>query len=234
MPAASVSGTRLGSRLKASLLGPGAFLLRGIFRFLGASYRYEVLHQERIDLLLAKPRPVVMSLWHDQSFAAGWFVYDRLHRGGIEISLLASRSRDGELVTRLARPLKLRVVRGSSSRGGREALMGMYRSISKHGASPVVMPDGPRGPQHVCKAGAVLLSQLAQVPVLPLAFVAERAWHIRSWDRMAVPRFRSRVAVAVGEPWQVPRQLAQGEIEVHQRKMESVLQALATEARGSL
>ena len=43
MPAASVSGTRLGSRLKASLLGPGAFFLRGIFRFLGGSYRYEVL-----------------------------------------------------------------------------------------------------------------------------------------------------------------------------------------------
>ena len=231
MPGASTS---VAGRLKSSLLWPGAFLLRGLFRILGASYRYDLLHRERIEDLLASPRPVVVSLWHDQIFAAGWFLYHDLHCRGLDLALVASHSRDGELVTRFARPWKLRVVRGSSSQGGREALMGMYRAISKHGASPLVIPDGPRGPRHVCSAGALLLSQLAQVPILPLVFVPERAWHLRSWDRMAVPRFGSRVAVAVGELQQMPRRLATGELEAQRRRMESLLQTLAAEAQETL
>ena len=67
------------------------------------------------------------------------------------------------------------MVRGSTSRGGRGAILALHRALVKHGASPLLAPDGPRGPRHVAKSGAVLLAQFGQAPIVPLAFAPARA-----------------------------------------------------------
>jgi lysophospholipid acyltransferase (LPLAT)-like uncharacterized protein len=145
--------------------------------------------------------------------------------------VIASHSRDGELVARLAAPLGLPVVRGSTSRGGRGAILALYRALAKHRSSTLILPDGPRGPRHVAKAGAVLLAQFAEVPIVPLAFAAERVYTLRSWDRMVIPRPRSRVAVVIGEPRRVPRRLSAAQLEEERTRLEASLDALADEAR---
>jgi lysophospholipid acyltransferase (LPLAT)-like uncharacterized protein len=213
------------------LLAPPA--LAGLFHTLASSYRYSVAQPERLDAL-RRDGPVVLVLWHDQAFAAARFLHRDLHRRGRPLTVIASHSREGELVARLAARLEVPVVRGSSSRGGRAAILGLYRALAKHGSSALLLPDGPRGPRHVAKAGAVLLAQFAQVPIVPLGFAADRAVTLRSWDRMTVPRWWARVAVEIGEPQRVARQLAPDELEQERARLERTLEALAVEASASV
>jgi lysophospholipid acyltransferase (LPLAT)-like uncharacterized protein len=209
-------------------LGPPALV--GLFHSLAASYRYAVVQPERLEALRSGG-PAVVVFWHDQAFAAARFLHRDLHRAGCELTVIASQSREGELVARLAAHLGVPVVRGSSSRGGRGAILALYRAIAKHASSALILPDGPRGPRHVAKPGAVLLAQFAQVPIVPLAFAADRGVGLRSWDRMEVPRPAARVVVTIGEPRRVARHLAPAELEEERAGMEAALEALAREAR---
>ena len=162
--------------VKWRLVRPAGFAVRNVLRILGGSARYVVCHGERLEELRRAGKPVVVSFWHDQSFTAGWYVNRELHRSGVPLTLLASHSHDGEMLVHVGRPWGMRVVRGSASRGGRAAILALYRELVDHGSSPVIVPDGPRGPAHVCKLGALLLSKMAKVPILPLGFSPDRAW----------------------------------------------------------
>jgi len=212
-------------------LAPAA--IAAIYRTLARSYRYVVARPERLEALLANG-PVVLAMWHDQAFAAARFLDRRLHRGGLALTLIASQSRDGELVARLAQSLDIPVVRGSTSRGGRGAILALHRALVKHGASPLIAPDGPRGPRHHAQSGAVLLSQFGQAPLQPIAFAPARAARLGSWDRMLVPRPWTRIAVALGEQRRIPRQLDAEGLEAERSRLESTLDALEVEARAAL
>ncbi len=217
------------------LLWLGAGLLRGLVWLLGTSWRFEVVRgQERRAQILADARPVVLSFWHNQSFISAYALYYHWHRQGLPVTLAASRSRDGELVSKLGRMLGLEVIRGSASRGGRELIRACYRSIVRQGSSPVVIPDGPRGPAGRAKPGAVVLAQMARAPILPLAFAAPRPWRLRSWDRLIIPRPFSRVTVAVGEPLTVPRDLSEEDLERQRLRLEEALAALTAAAEAGL
>jgi lysophospholipid acyltransferase (LPLAT)-like uncharacterized protein len=212
-------------------LGPLA--VGAIYHTLGASYRYVVSRPERLDSLLAGG-PVVLAMWHDQAFAAARFLDRRLHRSGLALNLIASQSRDGELVARLAGQLGIPVVRGSTSRGGRGAILALHRALVKQGSSPLLAPDGPRGPRHVAKTGAVLLAQFGQAPIVPLAFAAAGGARLRSWDRMLIPRPWSRVGVAIGEARSVPRDQDADRLESEREHLEVTLEALAAEAAAAI
>ena len=67
--------------------------------------------------------------------------------------------------------------------------------------------DGPRGPARQAQPGAVWLAKATGNPVVPFHIEAERCWTARSWDRAQVPRPWSRVAIAIGEPLDVPARL---------------------------
>jgi lysophospholipid acyltransferase (LPLAT)-like uncharacterized protein len=190
---------------------PAAALLgRGVLRLLWASVRQQPV-SSIAQSRLAQAVPGILVLWHEEILLASTFVTRILKTR--TLAILASRSDDGELVTRVGRPFGLHIARGSASRGGREGLRALYKALSKSGASPLLMPDGPRGPAHVVKPGAVVLAQMTGVPILPLHFAADRVWTVRSWDRMAVPKPLCRIRLRVGEPLSVPRQLSTQQVE---------------------
>ncbi|MBX7244348.1 MAG: lysophospholipid acyltransferase family protein [Candidatus Sumerlaeaceae bacterium] len=129
-----------------------------------------------------------------------------------DVDVLMSRSRDGEILDRLVRMFGAGTIRGGSSSGQLEALREMQRSLSV-GRSVVVAVDGPRGPAGVVKPGIVLTAQYSGVPIVPCAVIAERAWHVRSWDRTAIPKPFSRIVMQYGQPIHVPRNASREELE---------------------
>jgi lysophospholipid acyltransferase (LPLAT)-like uncharacterized protein len=226
--------SRLSAEIKRWLLWPAALILRLLVAILGRTYRFRILHPERLEELLLSGRPVIVCFWHNQIFAACYFIRKELTSKGFKMTLLASHSRDGELVARFARNWKLRTVRGSASRGGVAAIRALHRSLVKDASSPILIPDGPRGPQFECKPGAILLSQFSRAPILPLGFAAGSSWNLKSWDRIFVPRFWSRVAVTIGAPIQIPRNLDDAEREVLRAGLEEELNALRAESQSAV
>jgi hypothetical protein len=143
-------------------------------------------------------RPVIFALWHGRLLPLGF-----LHRGQ-NIVCLASRSADGEYITRVLQHWGFGVVRGSSSSGGDTAFRELVRAV-RAGRSVAVTPDGPRGPRERLKPGVLQLAQLTGAPLVPLAAAASRSWWFVSWDRFLLPQPFARLHVAYGDPVFVPR-----------------------------
>lgn len=175
--------------------------------------------RDSLARLCAGEQPLVLSFWHDRSpLAVGLLLRHVL--GRVPVTLLASQSRDGELVTRIARPWGVSIVRGSASRGGREAIRQIYRQLVHERSSPILIPDGPRGPQYQFKVGVAVVAQMAGVAILPLGFGCSRAWRLRSWDRMLVPKPLARITVWVGSPQTIARD---ADLEAERQRLERVL-----------
>jgi lysophospholipid acyltransferase (LPLAT)-like uncharacterized protein len=183
---------------------------RFVAELLGSTCRVRV--QPGGPSLDAVPTPAILACWHEQILAAAPFAFG-LADGGRRMAVMASLSRDGELIARIAAAHGAAVVRGSTSRGGRAGLLALYRVVSGSGASPLVLPDGPRGPRREPKAGVVVLAQMTGAPIAPFACVPRRAIALRSWDRMLLPAPFTVVSVALGELVSVPRQLSEAERE---------------------
>jgi hypothetical protein len=179
---------------------------------------------------LARSRPpTAVVVWHHQLFLAAWLLHRELVRRGVPMVVLVSRSRDGTLASEVGRLLGAEVVRGSTSRGGGAALRQLLRAAAA-GGTPLIIPDGPRGPALACKPGAIALAELGQLSVLPLALAVDRAWRLRSWDRLVVPKPFARLSVVIGGRRQVPASLDHAGREVARRELEAELNRLTAAA----
>ncbi len=116
-----------------------------------------------------------------------------------KVTVMVSRSRDGEYAARLLHAFGLKVVRGSSTHGGIDALSELIQKIME-GRSGGMVIDGPVGPARVAKIGAVFMAQKAGVPIIPLSYGADRCWVLKSWDRFMIPKPFARVILRYEEP----------------------------------
>jgi lysophospholipid acyltransferase (LPLAT)-like uncharacterized protein len=125
---------------------------------------------------------------------------------GRRISVLISRSRDGELIARTVARFGIDASRGSSSRGGAGGLRELLRKAAA-GYDLAFTPDGPRGPAGVVQPGVILAAAATGLPVQPVAIAASRCRRLRSWDRFLVPLPLAAVHIVYGEPMTIERRV---------------------------
>ncbi len=191
-----------------------------------------VLGEEHIVAALARAPSFIPVYWHQHQVFCVRQLLD-MRQSGLKLGFLISPSVDGELGAMLVRRVGGEVIRGSSSHTGARALRDYYQALSRDHVSPAITPDGPRGPVRVFKPGAVLLAQLSQRPMIPLAFAASRAWRIQ-WDEFVIPKPLARICIAVGEPVYIPKGLDAAGLERHQIDMAQRLAALYRQADYAL
>jgi lysophospholipid acyltransferase (LPLAT)-like uncharacterized protein len=171
--------------------------------------------------------------WHQHLLFGARALLD-LREDGLKVGFLISASVDGTAPALLVQRIGGHVIRGSSTHTGARALRDYYETIVKQHVSPAITPDGPRGPAHEFKPGAVMLAQLTGKPILPISIAASRAWRFRTWDRFELPLPFSRVVIAYGEPVLLPRGLDADSLARLQVEMAQKLEALQVEARAAL
>jgi lysophospholipid acyltransferase (LPLAT)-like uncharacterized protein len=177
----------------------------GAVRALGATLRLTEEGGEAMQPLWAARQPLIYAVWHARILMVPWLnARLRRSRGARAVRVLASRSRDGELVARWVGRFGLPVVRGSSSRGGAQALRALAAAV-RAGEDVAVVPDGPRGPRERLQAGLVVLAAATGAPVVPLGFAARPARRLASWDRFLVPWPFARAVVVFGKAITVAR-----------------------------
>lgn len=184
-----------------------------------------------LDEALARAPSLIPCFWHQHQLFCAKYLLEQ--RARLKAGWLISPSVDGELGAMMVRRVGAHVIRGSSSHTGARALRDYYQALVKDGISPVITPDGPRGPRFKFKPGAILLAQMSGRPILPMAYAATRAWRIK-WDRFVIPVPLSRIAIAIGPPRYVPRTLDAPALERLQGEMEAQLAGLFTAAREAL
>jgi len=181
--------------------------------------RLKVVGKETAYDLIKKHGRIIIPIWHQRLFPALAFAC-RLR--DFHPIVMISQSRDGEFIADIAQRLGLVPVRGSSSRGGAEALKTIVRKLDEN---PVVghIVDGPRGPKGKVKPGLIRMAQLSGAVVLPLILSVDKAWIAGSWDRFLIPKPFSRVTVRWEEPFSVPRKTDPEEFDALRRLIEERL-----------
>jgi lysophospholipid acyltransferase (LPLAT)-like uncharacterized protein len=162
-----------------------------VIRLLAMTWRMRTENDAELNAARAANRRVIFTLWHGELLPLLW------HHRGHGIAVVISDHHDGEIIAQIAERLGYTTVRGSSSRGGSRALIGLIRAVES-GRDGAVTPDGPRGPAHVFAPGAAIAAQRTGVPLLPVRASASRAWRLKSWDRFLVPKPFAIVRVVYG------------------------------------
>ena len=167
--------------------------------------------------------PAIYVVWHE------YLALPPCHRRGCDVTMLLSQHRDAHWLTEVISQFGFKTVRGSTSRGGVQAILQIRRN--NRGTSLVITPDGPRGPRRELSGGCVFLAGLLGIPIVPLGCGFDRPWrNTRAWDKFAIPRPSSRARIVLGPAIRVPRRLSKDEIEEYRVHIESTLVLVTQEA----
>jgi lysophospholipid acyltransferase (LPLAT)-like uncharacterized protein len=213
-------------RLLLAVLPPIVELL---LRLMALTWRFEVIAPPDVQPRLRgkDAGKFIYCFWHQCVIPAT--VYFTLSHA----TILISSSFDGELITRILRRFGYSAVRGSSSRGGREGLMGLVNTL-QHGGTAIFTADGPRGPIYQTKMGPIKLAQLAGVPAGGFHLEPARAWVLNSWDRFLVPRPFTRICVSWAEWTHVPADWPDDRLEEKRLELNGKIEAARHRAYAHL
>lgn len=168
-------------------------LIYAVIRVLYATMRVQVLGDEIPRSFQSKGEGVINVFWHSRLLMIP-FVYT-----GDGVYVLISSHGDGEIIANAMKKFGFFQVRGSSSKGGSEALTEMVR-LARKNRDLAITPDGPRGPAEIVKPGAAQVARISGRPVIPLAYSVSRGKRFNSWDRFLLPYPFSRCVFVWGEP----------------------------------
>lgn len=174
------------------------------------------VENDQVLLEYLRRGPVILASLHQRFF--GGFFLPRLYK--LTVPIMISRSRDGDFIAGVVKHSGFLPVRGSSSRGGKEALREMVDAVVKHGIGAHIV-DGPTGPPRELKAGLLAMAQRTGAFICPVYVVCEKYWMFNSWDRFIVPKPFSRVLIhfsAVLET--IPAYLDGPDFEINRKRIE--------------
>jgi hypothetical protein len=169
-----------------------------VYRFVRAyawTFRLRIENEDRWRKFVEGGGSVLICAWHQQFFAA---IRHFRHYRRYEPGIMISRSGDGELIAGVARRTGWHPVRGSSSRGGKEAMHHVIEGL-KHTRLAGHIVDGPRGPAGEVKAGVIRMAHATNAVIVPFYVSADKAWYFNSWDRFMLPKPFSRVVLRFGD-----------------------------------
>lgn len=168
----------------------------------------------------ADTQQFILCVWHDAVMAPIFAAPSYARR---QTCCLVSQHQDGSILADVLRRLGYSTVRGSSKRGGAQALKQLITDMD--GKNIVISPDGPRGPRREMKAGAVYLASQTRRRIVPGGYAAKRAWRVKaSWTDLLVPWPFTTVYLVSGEPIAIPPDLSREELDSHVARVQAAMQ----------
>ncbi len=199
------------------------WLLRTLIELVNRTITFSSENEAPTRALIDHRQPFVLVFWH------GSMTYPWWRMRGHNAAALVSQSKDGQLLADLLRSWKYTVLRGSSSRGSKEAMTAM-RSAVRDGHVLCVTPDGPRGPYHEMKMGAIRVAQTMHVPLVMVSVGYRRFRRLRSWDRFEVPFPFTRARVMYSDPMIIDPELQGEGLDEKRHELEKIMIAQYREA----
>ena len=204
-PLVEPKAVRVNRALKQFLAESSPPLIAGFIRLLALTLRRRL--EDPQGLLQKNPdQPRIWALWHNRILLMP-YVYEWLCPGR-RMLMLVSRSRDGEMIARIMGRFGIDGARGSSSRGGTEAMRELLRELERPKARDIgITPDGPRGPRGQVQDGVLALSAATKRPIYPVTVHYSRFWQLPSWDRFQIPQPGAVCRVVMGPAVAAPKSL---------------------------
>ncbi len=160
-----------------------------------STLRLKTSNLQNLMTLLGRGETILLCCWHQQFFSA---IRNFKRFNKYNPAIMISRSRDGELISRVAHRVGWKTARGSSSKGGRSAMNAMIAHLKSNKLAAHIL-DGPQGPIGKVKPGAIKIAQESGALIVPFYVEADNAWYVKSWDQFMLPKPFSRVTLCYGD-----------------------------------
>jgi lysophospholipid acyltransferase (LPLAT)-like uncharacterized protein len=196
-----------------------AYFLTLAIRLYLKTLRVQTFGKDRtIQELSTSATGFVFLFWHDSILLAPLLEWATVFR---PISVFISYSRDGDIATEIGKQFSnVGVIRVKHNSRAAALVEGCRLLNNRHGL--LVTPDGPRGPRHQIKPGALFACQKCGASVIPVIYAASSQYTLSSWDRFRIPLPFSRVLVSVLEPISRP---AEGDLNQFRAEIERKIAA---------
>ncbi len=204
---------------QSSLRFLGNYLLALFASILCKTLRINFKNQNVIEELDKKKSNYVLAFWHG-SMLVSWYIHRRR-----DLVALISKSKDGDLLSNLLKFWDYNVVRGSSTEGG-EIALGILIDYAKNNKSVVITPDGPKGPRHKLKAGAVITAKKGAIPLILMVVGFKHKKYLNSWDKFEIPSPFSETNIIYSDPIYIDKDLSYEETSEIINKSEEILNNL--------
>jgi lysophospholipid acyltransferase (LPLAT)-like uncharacterized protein len=198
-----------------------------VSQLLFRSCRISYVDKEHEDRFLRRGDPICFAGFHQGMLYLPFHFRDR---DGV---VMVSASRDGDLIAHTMARFGLRSARGSSKRGGDDALRAMIDEVNASRCSAGMIVDGPLGPAGVAKRGALILARDTGLPIVPGNWWATPHVAFGSWDRTIVPLPFARMVFAFEPALHVPRDAGDDEIERLRVELTARLERARATARAA-
>lgn len=196
-----------------------------------ANLVYSIMHLQEFfthikNINEPKTSPCIYVMWHQNQFCV-YGIEDKKH-----LNIQVSTSLDGEIITHVVKKMGFNAVRGSAARRGAvQSTMQMITKL-KEGESVAIMVDGPRGPIHKVKNGAIVLAEKTGVPIVPVYWYSPQKnfMSLPSWDKIKMPFGHCNIIDLFGDPIYVKPDVTDEEMKAIATKIENELFALEEKA----
>jgi lysophospholipid acyltransferase (LPLAT)-like uncharacterized protein len=196
------------------------FLFYFITSLICKSIRWKCLVENEKSNILKNDQEYIFCCWHNRLFLGPHL----LPRNRI-INALQSSHSDGMITSLAFEYLGMKVILGSSKKGGMQAFRNMVKCIQL-GESVAITPDGPKGPKETVKEGIIKLAQITQKPIIPLVWSTNKYKAFNSWDNFVVPFPFSKGVYSFGNPIYVKKKINDEEIEKARKNLENEIKRL--------
>ena len=197
--------------------------------FIAFLYRFIRLYSGTLRLNIENESPwmdhlrgggrVLLCAWHQQFFGA---IRHFQNYRDFKPVLMISKSKDGEIIAGVALRSGWEAIRGSSSRGGGEAMKEMIKKLKETRLGGHIV-DGPQGPAGIIKNGLIAIVHAADAVIVPFYVYADRGWYFHSWDRFLLPKPFSRVTIRFDDMLRLPPTTDEAEFESQRQSVEKIM-----------
>jgi lysophospholipid acyltransferase (LPLAT)-like uncharacterized protein len=202
-----------------------AGLCTSIFNFFDRGYPLTKVMTPAARRIIEEGVPAIFAIFHGRMIGMLHIVEDRK-----KITILISRSRDGEMIARIAENIGYSVARGSPAFKAIEGALQMV-AAARSGQSLMLTVDGPRGPVYTVKTGVIRIAEITRLPLLPFfcGFRTEGTI-VKSWDLITGGYYGSPTLYMIGDPLYVPSGCSAEEQENLRQKLEEQMNFLRVRA----
>ena len=158
--------------------------LKLILNVIFLTCRWNIQNKGRFDDAIKNNRPILLCFWHCNLLCVSrYFKKTNLNLYGI-----SSGHFDSEILAGVLRSWKIKLIRGSSTRGWMNVIKKMVTLFKNPTTIIALTNDGPKGPCHVAKEGSLAVAKKCGAQIMVISTQTNKKWTLRTWDKTIIPK----------------------------------------------
>ena len=168
-----------------------SFLLKFILNLIFITCKWKIAGIDNFHIAIKKNRPILLCLWHqDLVCVSRYFKNTTLNLYGI-----SSTHFDSEILSKILLSWKIKLIRGSSTRGWSSVIKQMMVLFKDSSSIIALTNDGPQGPPKIAKEGSVSVAEKYNAQIISISANSTKNWRLGSWDKTLLPKPFSTVYI---------------------------------------